>query len=241
MGFGIFFLPLVGGYLFLKYSNFTRFLIARQSGYNLLLESAHVGFWLLLASRVVLLCIGFLSDTIGFLSDKLDPIDQAWSDFSPVDYSGTAVVALLLGPVAAKLGNLFRTPDKAVSRAVSEAGNAMEELFLESMKMRSLVEVTLQNGKVYVGWVLRADLGNRNRKCVQIHPLSSGYRDDESRKIILNTSYADVYVRHYRELGTEYEENFRIVVPVEEIRSARPFDVVHYMWFMEGPTAAPAP
>ena len=117
----------------------------------------------------------------------------------------------------------------------------MEELFLESMKLRSLVEVTLQNGKVYVGWVLRADLGNRDRKCVQIHPLSSGYRDDESRKITLNTSYADVYVKHSRELGSEYEEKFRIVVPVEEIRSARPFSVVHYRWFMEGPTAAPAP
>lgn len=241
MGFGVFFLPLVGGYLFLKYSNFTRFLIARQSGYNLLLESAHAGFWLLLAARVVLLFIGFLSDNIDFLSEELDSIGRAWSDFSPVNYSGTAVVALLLGPVAAKLSNRFRTPDKAVLRAVNEAGNAMEELFLESMKLRSLVEVTLQNGKVYVGWVLRADLGSRDRKCVQIHPLSSGYRDDESRKIILNTSYAEVYVKHSRKLGSEYEEKFRIVVPVEEIRSARPFDVVHYRWFMEDPTAAPAP
>lgn len=90
MGFGVFFLPLVGGYLFLKHSNFTRFLIARQSGYNLLLESAHAGFWLLLASRIVLLCIGVLSEELDCLSEELDSIGRAWSDFSPVDYSGTA-------------------------------------------------------------------------------------------------------------------------------------------------------
>ena len=53
MGFGFFFVPLVSGYLFLRYCNYTRFSIGRESGYRLVFESAAVGLILLVLARVL--------------------------------------------------------------------------------------------------------------------------------------------------------------------------------------------
>ena len=53
MGFGLLFVPLMGGYLFLASCNSTRFLVRRQSGHHLLLRSASVGLVLLAISRPI--------------------------------------------------------------------------------------------------------------------------------------------------------------------------------------------
>ncbi len=34
MGLGLFFVPLIGGYLFLRLCNYTRFSVGRESGYH---------------------------------------------------------------------------------------------------------------------------------------------------------------------------------------------------------------
>lgn len=57
MGFGFFFVPLVSGYLFLRYCNYTRFSIGRESGYRLVFESAAVGLILLVLARLLVYCI----------------------------------------------------------------------------------------------------------------------------------------------------------------------------------------
>lgn len=53
MGFGLLFVPLMGGYLFLTSCNSTRFLVRRQSGHHLLFRSASVGLVLLAVARVL--------------------------------------------------------------------------------------------------------------------------------------------------------------------------------------------
>ena len=51
MGFGLLFVPLVGGYLFLTWCHRTQFLVRRQSGHHLLFQSASVGLILLAVAR----------------------------------------------------------------------------------------------------------------------------------------------------------------------------------------------
>lgn len=57
------------------------------------------------------------------------------------------------------------------------AGHSMELLFVDSMRSDSVVELTLQSGKVYVGWILNAGLAEPERKFVEMQPLASGYRN----------------------------------------------------------------
>ena len=139
MGFGIFFVPLVGGYLFLKYCHYTRFSIRRESGHKLVLESAVVGLVLLAVARLVTLVVSTLTSA-------------------------------------------------GLERTIDDAGNTMGLLFVESMASDSTVELSLINGKVYVGWILNANVAEPERKFVDLLPLASGYLATETHEVTFTTS-----------------------------------------------------
>lgn len=105
------------------------------------------------------------------------------------------------------------------------------------MKPTRLIEVTLTSNKVYVGWVLEAKIAMPERKFVEICPLYSGYRGRETQELVLTTNYARMLLVHLREfgdnMGDKYQDEFRIVIPVSEIRTARPFSTMYHSWFVE--------
>ena len=135
MGFGLLFVPLMGGYLFLTSCNSTRFLVRRQSGHHLLFRSASVGLVLLAVARVLEVVAGDLA--------TWPHVVEAWQRAAPFPYVGTIAVAFLLGPTAALATNLFYSQSKGAMRAVHRASDYMELLFVESMRSDSLVELTL--------------------------------------------------------------------------------------------------
>ena len=95
-----------------------------------------------------------------------------------------------------------------------------------------MVEVTLENGKVYVGWIVSADVPELDREFVAISPLISGYQD-EKQEIVFTVNYAKVYVSMYGKDWEPYVDRmyFRNVLPVSTLRSARLFDVDIYLRF----------
>ena len=101
------------------------------------------------------------------------------------------------------------------------------------MKSMELIEVTLASNKVYVGWALEAKLDKPERKFVEIFPLRSGYRNRETQELVLTTDYATTLLTHLDELGDDYEDELRVIIPVAEIRTARPFSSRYRSWFAE--------
>ena len=168
MGFGLLFVPLMGGYLFLTWCNSTRFLVRRQSGHHLLFRSASVGLVLLAVARILEVVAGDLA--------TWPHVVDAWQRAAPFPYVGTTAVAFLLGPTAALATNLCYPESKGAMRAVRRASDYTELLFVESMRSDSLVELTLQSGKAYVGWILNASVPDPERKFVEMLPLASGFR-----------------------------------------------------------------
>lgn len=225
MGFGAFFVPLVSGYLFLNFCNYTRFSIGRESGYRLIFQSAAVGLLLLVLARV---CVYFVSDRY-FQGNG----PAHWDDFAPIPYSGTLLVAFVLGPLTAFGFNLLYDGNRGAERAIRTAGNYLEAVFLGSMKSSELIEVTLTSNKVYVGWAMEANTAKAERKFVEILPLHSGYRNRETQKLVLTTNYATTLLKHFDELGDDYEDELRVIIPVAEIRTARPFSSRYRSWFAE--------
>ena len=64
-------------------------------------------------------------------------------------------------------------------------------------------------------------------------PLASGFRAEEDHKLQFTTNYAVVL-----EVASDFTESatqsdFRVVLPVAEVRSARPFDFATYFQFQE--------
>lgn len=226
MDFGILFVPLLGGYLFLKFSNYTRFSIRRQSGHKLLFESAVVGLVLLALAR--LLTVALDTGPEGWQS-ALD----GWARFAPFNHVGTVGIAFALGPLGAVVSNLFFSASRGATRTIRDAGNTMELLFVESMASDSTVELSLVNGKVYVGWILNANVAEPERKFVDLLPLASGYRAAETHEVDFTTNYAAVLTTLSQIHEESYQEDYRIVVPVSEIRSARPFDFEVFFLFQE--------
>ena len=87
MGFGLLFVPLVGGYLFLTRCHWTRFSVRRQSGHHLLFGSASAGLLLLAAARMLAV---LAEEPLG--SNVL--VVEYWPTLVPFPYVGTIALAL---------------------------------------------------------------------------------------------------------------------------------------------------
>ena len=227
MGFGLLFVPLVGGYLFLTWCHWTRFTVRRQSGHHLLFWSASVGLVLLACARVVELLFSDVIQTWPYLVDQ-------WQRVAPFPYVGTTALAFLLGPCGALVVNLFYSESSGAIRAVHRAGNSLEFLFIEAMYSDSTVGLTLDSGKAYVGWILNAAVAEPERKFVEMLPLASGFRTQETHKLKFTTNYAPVLAQPFDPTEPVTQHDFRVVIPVADVRSARPFDFATYFQFREG-------
>ena len=237
MGFGLLFVPLLGGYQFLTRCNWTRFDVRRQSGYHLLFQSASVGVLLLAFARVLALLLNCVVQSWPY-------VGVHWQRFAIFEYVGTVALAYLLGRHGYRVINVFYSESRGAIRAADRAGNSLELLFIEAMNKDSTVELTLQSGKAYVGWILNVKAAEPERTFVEMLPLASGFRTQETHKLEFTTNYAPVLLDQLPDLAepdptepdpTEpvTQHDFRVVIPVTEVRSARPFDFDTYLEFQE--------
>ena len=206
MGFGVLFISILGGYLFIQRCHFTRLTGSRESGYHVLFRSAVPG---------ALFLAGAWAIETFLLKDRL-PAD--WYEIEPFKNTITLALPLLLGPSFALLVNCFYGQHRASTRAMLNDNDSLERLLFHVALYEDLmVEMTLSSGKVYVGWVL-GGTAIRDRKYVEIMPVVSGYREKETRKVWFTTKYANVLAA-----DSVNPADFRVVVPISEISSARPF------------------
>ena len=226
MGFGLLFVPLVGGYLFVTRCHYTQFAVRRESGHRLVFRSAAVGFVLVALARVL------IDPLAGWIQNPWPGIDY-WTEIAPFPYIGTVILAFVLGPTTAFLVNRVYSRSRGAMRAVHKGQNSMELPFVESMESDSLVELTLQSGKVYAGWILNAGVAEPERKFIEMLPLASGFRIKENHRLRFTTNYAAVIFQAHDTEGPSTREDFRVIVPVSEVTSGRPFDFATYFQFQE--------
>ena len=213
MNFDSFFVPLIGGYLFLSLCHRFRFVLRRKSGYHLLFQCAVAGAILLVATVSI-----------------LEALPDAWhtrlkslvSDYVQDDSTAPALLlTLIAGPLTAWVVNLFYDTVRASMHAVEVTNDAMEQLLVDALlyKDEHLVEITLTGGKVYVGWVLGA-AGIVNRRYIELLPLLSGYRSSDTRSISYTYNYAGVLQRL---TPGDDAGQIRVVVSLGDVEIARPF------------------
>ena len=217
MGFGLLFVPILGGYLFIRKCHWQRFTGSREGGYHLLFRSAISGA-----------CLLFVAWLLALLEPSLQGcwLVRNWPDIRPFPYAWTLGSTLAFGPLAASIVNLFYDEKKAAIKAMYAGNDFMERLLFEVAYYEDyLAEVTLCSGKVYAGWVL-GTAAIRDRKYVEIMPVASGYRSPQTLEIHFTTNYAEV-------LDFEKIEwnDYRVVIPISEIRTARPFNMIVYEQF----------
>lgn len=142
--------------------------------------------------------------------------------------------------------NCFHDKEDAARQAALDKGNLIELLLAESTERQVFVELSLRSGKSYIGLVLNSGLHAFSESDIALIPLASGYREPDTQELEITTYYAAVidgwleeledpgrWSEESEELKNELDdpEDFRIVVPMAEIVSARLFDLDVYERF----------
>ncbi len=224
MGLGLFLVSTLGGYWFLTHLHFTRYEALRDSGYHVFFRAAFAGGILAGAAHLIFL----------FLNRYFPWVDPAWESYASISYSPRAILlSAVLGFALPCVGNRFYSEERAARRSDERAGNLIELLVAESIEHQKLVEISLKNRKVYVGFALKSGKVSHGKSDVENVPMMSGYRDGDTQDLEITTNYAPVIRKSLEEsFGLVYED-FRVVIPMTEISSARVFLPRAYKLFQQ--------
>ena len=216
MGLGVYFVSLIGGYIFLRTFKLTRYSIKRDSGYHLLFKSATIGTVLVIILYPIIRY--GVSDCHFFNTDLGKFINEI-----------TAFSSFVLGYILAAILNIFDYKYDFGKIAIMKYGNLKEILLYESAENNSIIEVTLNTGKVYIGWVSQVnDFIWGDDQYFKIITLLSGYRD-EKLNLIVTTNYAKIYVEmkkipNIKELMDDNQKDiFVINISSSSLITIRPF------------------
>ena len=238
MALGWLLIPALGGYWFLTHCNWTRFNAARASGYHIFFQAATAGAGLVVVAYVTL-SLGSVVYSQG---------EAFWRAFVPFPYSGTAVLSAVLGFALPVVLNRFCGKELASRQAARDKGDLVELLLAESIERQLNVELSLRSGKSYVGLALNSGLQSHGESDVALIPLASGYREPDTRQLMITKYYADVIeewlaeseantIKSEEQEGEEERlhdlEDFRIVIPTSEVISVRLFDLEVYNRFQD--------
>ena len=229
MGLGLLLVPALAGYLSLRWCNATRYSLVRETGYHMVFQSAIAGALLFFVARLVVL-----------FADRLAPaIGQYWKAILPLDYAGTAATTFLLAALIPLILNRFAKFDrlKAQESAARAAGDQISLIIDQAILEGRFVEVSLESGKSYVGSPIQGTFGHRDDGDVAIVPIASGYRDPETRDLIMTTNYAPAITQ----LTGSQLRDLKVAFPMRVIVSARLFDQDLYVAFGEPASSEQTP
>lgn len=230
--FDSFLIPILGGFIFVKYSYLTRFRAIRDNGYVILFKSAIFGYFFY--------GIGFIFWRAAILDNNINPRISKWLSFLhefliyPEFVPAFLSIFLILFTLFAF--NYVVDEDEMKKWVIRRDDDALEMTILKVFEQEKNLLVTLNNGKVYIGKVTDTYFRiNDEIRSVLINPLSSGFRDSSNHKIVLNTYYGTIY-KHILENPQDFEtkiSDFSVAIRYDSIVTVSPFDPKVYAMFRE--------
>ena len=134
-------LPVLGGYWLVTHLIHTRTDALRRPGYHTAFQSAFWGFALLVLAYPIALGVGFRFPAL-----------------PPNDFELAAILSVPLGVVVPKILNRFFSQEKAERKIAEAHGDLVELLIAEAIDRAKLIEVSLSNGKSYIGLPFRSKI-----------------------------------------------------------------------------------
>ena len=170
------------------------------------------------------------------IDQQFPDVRGAWKTIAPFGHSGKAAAVLVLGFTVPFVFNAvassFFGRKRVAASVLRRFGDPLTRLFLSATLRAQPVLVTMENRKLYAGFVVLSLGLNPQTRHIRILPLLSGYRDQETGLAVFTTEYAHIY--ELMESGDDPHlerftaSDFQVVLPLGEIRSARLFDPLIY-------------
>ncbi len=204
-------LPLIGGFIFAKNWNKTKWYAARWEKERLLLNSA---LWGLLFFGVAYLII-VLQDVLPCAWTY--PCLPRWPmDMGEFKYLGPSLLALIIGSFLWRPANLIW--QKQEDAIIKNEGTLLDILANDSMKQRKTVLLTLKTGKVYTGFITSAASPGHSRPMLRILPTNSGYRHRDTQRVIFTAAYSEALDDLATDLDTLEEEIDGVLISLAELK-----------------------
>lgn len=242
----LFALPLVGGLIFCSHWNYTRWRVAREDGHRLYFRAVLFGAILFVVVATLRYyvepCFPALVTFVGVVKNAIKPMAKEAAAATAVsDLAITCFLAMFAGWPFAKLLNLAFWKQTWLKRAIKE--DDLEEFILYAAENEIPIAATMDDGKVYVGFVTKGFDPAIGRKCIRLLPLISGYRDSKTHKLNFTTFYTELYGDATisdsepkalpAPLSHLTAADFITLVPADRIASYRLFDALAYQEFQK--------
>ncbi|ENP8342835.1 hypothetical protein QTO16_02730 [Vibrio harveyi] len=230
----------IAGYFFFNALPHTRYKLKRTSGYHTFLFSAGGGL-LLFGIAGALLVIGiYLGQVIPFHFSLgkwfLNDILQCEASYALIAMFDMAIASLVLARIVpiffTGVGNRRRFDTYTKFWYSDPESTEFTKLFFKSLEFGRPILFTMSDSKVYIGYVYEIYAGDIND--ILVLPYYSGYRDKDTRELVLVTPYrkiiSDVMNKSERELDLEA---FLISLPIRDISHAHLHDFEYQKAFNE--------
>lgn len=208
---------MIGGYHIVTRSERFKYLNQRLDSQAVLFNSVIVGIPLRLFTLMI---------TVGLTYLLPYPVEWVKQNIFPIknEFFGTCALSFFIAVAGTRVWNLFIKASAAIEKAIGKIGNELELLFSKSCTESELLQITLKNEKVYIGWV---ETLPKPSQCpyVKIIPLFSGYRDT-NKELKITTDYSQVYSDYIKKgkILAIADLEMNLVIFVNEIISAARFD-----------------
>ncbi|MDY6815248.1 MAG: hypothetical protein SV598_05115 [Pseudomonadota bacterium] len=194
-------IPLIAGYSWANSWHLSRYRIARSNGYTLYFSAALYGVAILVMAGLTLMLltaweVGFveyLAQASGLLG--LSPSVGSFG----LQVAALLLVTILYGIVGGHFLNLLTGTHWPYKLAIKNAD--FERLVLRAIERSLPMLVTLENGKVYVGYVIRTIDPLADEKELRLLPVFSGFRSPETGQVTFSTNYSEVLVEISEEIA----------------------------------------
>jgi hypothetical protein len=182
--------PLAAAYYIISRSYYFKFRQQRLDRQRLLFETVLLG-----------LGLATIMFTLRSLLQLYHPeiITKASNNFPfKENYTITAISTIPFSWIIVKVSNRFLNKKTFIRQAIKKLGSELELLFKISFDEKKLLQITLDSGKVYVGWIKELPIPSVSN-CVRIIPALSGYRSNETKDVIYTSHYLNVYAEYIKE------------------------------------------
>ncbi|MGE4289410.1 MAG: hypothetical protein AB7E36_12015 [Salinivirgaceae bacterium] len=225
MPYNLLILPLSGGFLFLYFFAKTKYFFQRLGSQELIFFSVIAGISLItlsvLLKGLILFCFPEILTCINEFHDYMH--------FSHIPLLWTAFFSLILAVFITHVGNkIIQKVDKemeySIISAIMHVGSRFEKLAATCFITGEMMQITLNNNKVYIGFIDTLPPPKKD-EYFSLIPVFSGYRDRYTRNLTITSNYLKVIDR-YQETDETKKDKFDldIFIKSDEIISASLFD-----------------
>ena len=196
MPFNVLILPFLGGYIFVRFWNYTRYHIMRSDKDRLLIRASLTGLLTLIAAFILKLLFYWFFPCSSYsicLSDW-------WTKNVPFEYTDISLLAFVIGAVGWYPLNWFFPKEEQINRVIKEDADPFEILLKRARDEGIAVSITMTNDKVYIGLITHQFNPATPTSNIGLLPLQSGFRESDTKKMIFTTFYSQTYEKVIEEI-----------------------------------------